>query len=157
MGKRKDSNCVEPWYYNNSPITTIEDCPEGSYGFIYCIEDKCSGQKYIGKKALHSYRTERVRKLNERTGRINTVKEVKVLESDWQRYFGSSLEIKDLIKSRGTKDGFIRNIIRFCFSKKELTFREIQEQCKADVLDNDLYINSNIAGKFFKGEFRHGK
>ena len=154
MPRKKVNVEAEPWQYGNRVIQTLEDCPKGSYGFIYCIEDRVSGQRYIGKKALHSYRTKRVKKLNERTGRINTVREVEVLESNWQQYYGSSLEIKDLIKSRGSRKDFMRYIIRFCFSKKELTFREIQEQCKADVLDNDQYINSNIVGKFFKGEFK---
>lgn len=152
MVRRTTREVVKPWKYRGEFIDSLEDCPEGSYGFIYLITSS-SGQKYIGKKALHSYHTVYSRVLNERTGRTNKVKNVEVTESNWQSYFGSSIEIKNLIKSEGTKQNFSREILRFCFSKKELTFREIQEQCSRNVLDDDCYINSNIAGKFFKGEF----
>lgn len=155
MRSKKTEETLKPWAYKDKPIESLQDCPENSYGFIYLITSTVSGKKYVGKKSLYSYRTTYSRKLNEKTGRLNKVKEVITRESDWQNYFGSSVEIKELIKTEGTKQNFTREILRFCFSKKELTFREMQEQCIRNVLDSEEYINSNILGKFFKGEFNY--
>lgn len=153
MGRRKVVENFDPWLYEGRPVLTLEDCPENSYGFIYLIESKISGKKYVGKKALYSYHTKIVYKLNPKTNRLNKVREVEATESNWKEYFGSSAEVKDLMKSEGGKDKFTRTILRFCFSKKELTFREIQEQCTRNVLEDSEYINSNIEGRYFRNEF----
>lgn len=148
--KKVSGEPVDPWLLNDTPVLEI---PEGEpYGFIYEIECKSTGEKYIGKKAFHSYHTKISRVLNERTGRMNKVREVEATESNWKIYFGSSIEIKDLVKAKGKQD-FTRKILALCKTKKELTFREVEFQCKANVLEKPEYINSNILGKFFRSDF----
>lgn len=153
MGRKKVVEQVDPWIFENKKLTDLADCPEGSYGFVYLIESKISGKKYVGKKALHSYKTVISHEINPRTGRLNKVRNIVASESNWKDYFGSSVEVKELIKAEGGKNNFIRTILRFCFSKKELTFREIQEQCIRNVLEDSDYINSNIEGRYFRNEF----
>lgn len=142
----------KPWKLNGDDILELSQFPENCYGFVYCITCN-TGEKYIGKKALRSYHTSYERKLNERTGRMNRVKVVTSTESNWKDYYGSSAEIKKLVKERG-KAAFTREIIKLCTSKKSLTYWELAEQCKADVLNAELnYLNDNILGKFYRKDF----
>lgn len=145
--KRRSGETGLPWIFEGREVD--ESVSEEHYGFIYEIECVSTGQKYIGKKAFKSYHTSFEKKLNEATGRMNKVRVVTSTESNWRDYFGSSVEIKNLVKQQGKQD-FRRTILRFCNSKKALTYYELAEQCKADVLNpQNNYINSNILGKFF--------
>lgn len=142
----------KPWKYRDQDLISLDQFPENCYGFVYLITCD-TGERYIGKKALRSYHTSYERKLNEKTGRMNKVKVVTSTESNWKDYYGSSVEIKKLVKERG-KEAFSREIIKLCSSKKSLTYWELAEQCKADVLDTNLnYLNDNILGKFYRKDF----
>lgn len=142
----------QPWIMQGKPVDSLDQFPENCYGFVY--EITCpDGRKYIGKKALRSYHTTYEKVLNTKTGRMNKVKVVTSTESNWKKYYGSNDEIKACIKEHG-KEGFVREILKLCTSKKNLTYWELAEQCKADVLDaNGKYINDNILGKFFRKDF----
>lgn len=142
----------KPWLYKDREIVDLQQFPEKCYGFVYLIT--CTtGERYIGKKALRSYHTSYERKLNEKTGRMNKVKVITSTESNWKDYYGSSVEIKKLVKEQGKK-AFTREIIKLCSSKKSLTYWELAEQCKADVLNEKLnYLNDNILGKFYRKDF----
>lgn len=142
----------EPWKYNGQTVESLSQLPENCYGFVYLITCD-TGERYIGKKALRSYHTSYERKVNEKTGRLNKVKVITSTESNWKDYYGSSAEIKKLVKERGKK-AFTREIIKLCSSKKSLTYWELAEQCKADVLNENLnYLNDNILGKFYRKDF----
>ena len=41
------------WTYQNRIVTSIDDMPEGTYGFIYETYHKPTGKRYIGKKVLY--------------------------------------------------------------------------------------------------------
>ena len=47
------------WTYKGLLITSIDDMPDGTYGFIYKVTHKTSGKKYIGKKVLYFERNKR--------------------------------------------------------------------------------------------------
>ena len=142
----------KPGLYKDREIVDLQQFPEKCYGFVYLIT--CTtGERYIGKKALRSYHTSYERKLNEKTGRMNKVKVITSTESNWKDYYGSSVEIKKLVKEQGKK-AFTREIIKLCSSKKSLTYWELAEQCKADVLNEKLnYLNDNILGKVYRKDF----
>lgn len=149
MGSKRPRVESEPWILDGVEVREI---PEGDYyGFVYEIRSNTTGEFYIGKKAFHSYHTSWSRVLNPKTNRYNKVKNVTATESNWKDYFGSSVEIKNLVKERGKQD-FTRMILRLCKTKKELTFREVEYQCKTDALENPKCINSNILGKFFRSD-----
>ena len=151
-GKRAAKTQIDPWVYKGNPVVSLEDMPRGTYGFIYRITHKETGQKYIGKKQVYSYHTKTNKVFNEKTKRWNKVKEVTATESTWQKYFGSSKEIADLVKKEG-KDKFNREILLYVPDKKRLTYYELAYQCKEDVLTDPSYINSNILGKFFRSDW----
>jgi hypothetical protein len=128
------------WLFENKDVIN-DSVPDGAVGFVYMITHMPTGKFYIGKKSLTS--TTRKPPLKGKTR-----KRVITKESDWQTYYSSNDEIKEMVKS-GKSDEFKREIIRFCFSKKSLSYWEVYYQFKYDVLADDASYNSNIAGKFF--------
>jgi hypothetical protein len=130
------------WIYNNKEFTE-SDIPEKSIGFIYKItrlninEDNISPMYYIGKK-LFKFKSKK-----------------KLIKSDWETYYGSSDDLNEAVKLYGS-ESFMREIIRICYSKSELTYHEVIEQINNNVLrvDNNhnmrkKFYNKNIFGKFY--------
>lgn len=152
MARRKSKEQVEPWSWKGVVVESLDAFPEGTFGFIYELVSRETGKRYIGKKQLYSYHTKISRVFNEKTKRWNKVREVTSTESNWKEYFGSSLEVKDLIKAEG-KQVFERRILDIAPNKKILTYLELAYQCKADVLTDSRYVNSNILGKFFRSDW----
>lgn len=150
MPKRKEQ--VDPWIWVGQYVESIEEFPEGTFGFVYELISKETGKRYIGKKQLYSYHTKISKVFNEKTKRWNKVREVTSTESNWKDYFGSCVEVKNLVKQDG-KSNFYRYILAIARSKKELTYLELAHQCKYDVLTDPNYVNSNILGKFFRSDF----
>jgi len=144
------------WLYENKEISSIEDMPQGTFGFIYIVTYKPTGTSYIGKKVLYHNQKKKLTKkeLAEQTGpgRKPTTKVV-TKESDWKTYYGSAKPILELIKS-GEKEEFTREILMFVNNKKLLTYYECKFLFKYGVLEHPLeYFNDNILGKFFTKDF----
>ena len=133
------------WTYNGQLITEIEDMPENTYGFIYEVFHKPSDKKYLGKKVLHFNRTLPPLKGMKRKRKV-------VKESDWRTYFGSHVEIKQLIKEEKQNE-FERRILQFVPTKKLLTYYECKYLFINEVLEHDEYINDNILAKFYRKDF----
>lgn len=133
------------WTYNGQLITEIEDMPENTYGFIYEVFHRPSGKKYLGKKVLHFNRTLPPLKGMKRKRKV-------VKESDWRTYFGSHVEIKQLIKEEKQNE-FERRILQFVPTKKLLTYYECKYLFINEVLEHDEYINDNILAKFYRKDF----
>lgn len=144
---------VWPWAYKGSEVNSIEDFPEGTFGFVYELVSRETNKRYIGKKQLYSYHKSIKKVFNEKTKRWNKVVETTATESNWLKYFGSSSEVADLVKKEG-KENFERRILALAPNKKVLTYLELAYQCKNDVLTDDRYVNSNILGKFFRADFK---
>jgi len=126
------------WIYQGKEFESdmIED---GHVGFVYLITNTENGRKYIGKKNFWS--TRRLPPLKDKKRRRTVVK-----ESDWQDYFGSSEEVKQLVEEIG-KDKFQKEILRLCRSKGEMTYWEAKLQFEHDVLLRDDYYNNFIGCK----------
>jgi hypothetical protein len=143
------------WLYNSSEIKSKEDFPPEIFGFIYRITNCTNGKQYIGKKQILSKVNKKLGKkeiaaLPVQRGRTPTKKLV-ITESDWQNYWGSCKPLLNDVKTLG-KDKFIREILMFCSSSKQLTYYEMMFQVKEDVLFKDNY-NDNILAKFHKRDF----
>ena len=128
--------------------------PEDYLGFVYKITNLTNGKFYIGKKFFWYNKKKKLTKkqLAEQTGpgRKPTTEIVKV-ESDWKTYWGSSKELLADVKSLG-EDKFECEILRFCPTKKQLTYYEIHYQIQYAVLLTDSY-NDNVLGKFYRKDF----
>ena len=144
------------WTYQLNKISSIKDVPKDAYGFIYLITilNKEHESLYIGKKILYNTIKRKMgkkdialwRSQNSR-GRVPKHKIVKK-ESDWLEYKGSHpvlLEYKGPIE---------KEIWCFAKSKKELTYLEEHYQHINNVLENPLFLNENIGGKFFRNKLR---
>jgi hypothetical protein len=133
------------WYYKDKEFTS-EDI--GDYvGFVYVITDLTNGMKYVGKKTLQSKR--RLPPLKGKTRR-----RTKIVESDWQKYYGSNEEIKSLIEEHGG-ERFHREILHLCESKGEMSYMELKEQMERQVLlKPDEYYNGIIQVKIHRNHVR---
>jgi hypothetical protein len=121
------------------PITDLSQVPEGAIGFVYEIRNFKTGEYYIGKKSIYSNRT-----LPPLKGERKKRKVTKV--SDWLNYQSSSSIVKEW--------KFVQKIIlKWCYSKKELTYEEIRALMCNYAMEDEKCVNQNINGKFFKGEF----
>jgi hypothetical protein len=137
------------WLYEYVPLR--DDFTTNDYGFIYKITNLESNKFYIGRKSfVHNKKKKLTKKeIAEQTGpgRRSTTK-VEQIDSGWRKYWGSSKELLADVKLLG-EDKFEREILKFCPTKKQLTFYEINYQMKYNVLEVDSY-NDNILGKFYR-------
>lgn len=141
------------WKYKDVDVLSI---PVGSYGFVYEIIYS-NGYRYIGKKSFYSIETLSALKsgiVREGATRIHkNVKGKRVpydvikKESKWKSYTGSCKDpiVKQLKVIR-------KNILGIYPDKINLTYGEVEHQILNDVLRKDIYLNSNIAGSFYKGK-----
>ncbi len=143
------------WLYKGEQINSIEDLPEGTFGFVYRTRYIPTDQCYIGKKQLIYNLKKKLGKkekaLWEGKGRPPVYKRVEK-ESDWKTYYGSHTEVKKLLKEEG-EDKFIREILELAFEKKRLTYLENKYLFTLEVLENKRYFNDNIEGRYFKKDF----
>jgi hypothetical protein len=127
------------WTYQGS---VVEELPEDCIGFVYCITNTTSGRKYIGKKlAKFSKTTYKTVKLKNGTKKKKKIRSK--IDSDWQEYYGSSVELTKDIDTLG-KENFSREILYYCKSKSETSYVEAREQFDRKVLESDEYYNGHI-------------
>lgn len=145
------------WYYKGEAMTSVEDFPPSTFGFVYRVTHEPSGKIYIGKKVLQFTRKAKLTKRDlalyeGEKGRKPSFKKV-TKESDWKTYYGSHKEILVLIKD-GKQEDFKREILTCVTTKKLLTYEETKALFLYEVLINpDKYFNDNILGKFFRKDF----
>ena len=138
-------------------MTSVEDFPPSTFGFVYRVIHEPTGKIYIGKKVLQFNRKAKLTKRDlalyeGQSGRKPSYKRV-VKESDWKTYYGSHKEILALIKD-GKEDDFKREILTCVTTKKLLTYEETKALFLYEVLIKpDKYFNDNILGKFFRKDF----
>ena len=135
------------WTYNGSVITELTDMPEGTIGFIYKITNVETGEYYVGKKNVLSVRKRKFGKkeIAALTDKRKKHWEMVTKESDWKTYRSSNDTVKNW-----SMDVSKLEILRFCSSKKSLTYYELQEQFAHDVLGDELSLNENLLGKFYR-------
>jgi hypothetical protein len=127
------------WTYQGQ---VVNELPEDCIGFVYCITNIVSGRQYIGKKlAKFSKTTYKTVKLKNGTKKKKKIRSK--IDSDWQEYYGSSVELSKDIDTLG-KDKFTREILYYCKSKAETSYVEAREQFDRKVLESDDYYNGHI-------------
>ena len=127
------------WLFENK---TIEELPEECIGFVYLITNIVSGRKYIGKKlAKFSKTTTRVVKLKNGTKKKKKIRSK--IDSDWQTYYGSNIELNKDVEELGSEN-FTREILYYCNSKAECSYTEAREQFARKVLESNEYYNGHI-------------
>lgn len=136
------------WIYNQE---TNFEIPENALGFIYQITNLIDGRIYIGRKMLSSNRKAKLTKKDKLLPENKRKKFKRVVkETDWKDYWSSCDELKRDVQRLG-QDKFKREILCFCSTKSDMTFRELYFQITKEVLFIDSY-NGHVASKFFKGK-----
>ncbi|MGH7744662.1 MAG: hypothetical protein ACREQ5_07590 [Candidatus Dormibacteria bacterium] len=132
------STYENPWLYQGIPYES--QYIDNYYGFVYEITLLTTGASYIGRKYFYT----QLKKKNRRVRK----------EGDWKKYYGSSKVLHALLEQQG-KLLFRREILSLHTTKSEVNFEETRIQFALAVLDTRdaqgkrLYINENIAGKYF--------
>ena len=138
------------WTYNGKYITELSDMPDGTFGFIYKITNGKTDEFYIGKKQVVSIRKRRFGKKETAALTDKRMKKYEMIEkeSNWVNYRSSNTTVMSWFDSNN--DNIELKILRFCTSKKSLTYYGLQEQFAHDVLGDELSLNDNLLGKFFR-------
>lgn len=110
--------------------------PEWGYGFIYLIENKLNGKKYIGRKFLTKAGYKQVK------GKRKKIRK----ESDWADYYGSSPQLLKDVEEFG-KENFTRTIIRICKSRGECNYWEAKLIFHYDAVLDPNYYNTWVQCK----------
>lgn len=124
---------------NYQPITDISQVPLGVYGFVYEIRNFKTDEWYIGKKQIYANRTLPPLKGTKRKRKVTKI-------SNWLDYQSSNSTVKNWKYTD-------KIILKWCYSKKELTYEEIRALMCNYALEDTKCLNENINGKFFKDEF----
>ena len=133
-----------PWIYKGVPFTS-DDIGE-YYGFVYRITNTTTQKSYIGRKYFWQKRKPRGGKR-----RVTS-------ESDWKRYYGSSDDLKQDIRSIG-RDSFRREILSLHTTLGKVNYEETKQLFLHNVLTEALddgtpkYYNSNILGRYMRKDY----
>ena len=128
------------WTYQGQNVTEL---PEDCIGFVYLITNLIDNRKYIGKKlakfAKTTYKTVKLKNGTKKKKKIRSK-----IDSDWQEYYGSSVELNADITKLG-KENFKREILHYCKSKAVCSYIEAREQFDRKVLESTDYYNGQIS------------
>ena len=142
------------WIYQGLPFNpdepfTYERYGKEWYGFVYCITNRATAKKYIGKKFFWKTKTLPITKTRKRRKRT-------LVESDWREYYGSNKYLQEEVQQHGA-DMYHREILYLCKTKGECAYLETKEQFDREVLLSDDYyngiINCRIGAKSVKNLF----
>ncbi len=142
-----DIDYENPWYYNGE-VFRSENISD-SFGFVYLIENKINGRKYIGRKYFWSFRKPK--------GKSRKVKS----ESDWKKYYGSCPELKEDVIKFG-RENFSRTMLSVHKTGGKTNFEETRQLFANNVLTESLddgspaWYNSNILSRYFRKDY-YGK
>lgn len=140
------------WEYEGRVIDNITLFPEGAIGFIYLIENLDNGKKYFGRKTCRALNKKKKLTKKEKSLPENSRKTFKYIEHEykgWQEYNGSCLPLLDDIKKGAS---YRKTIVKFCYTKKQMTAWELKYILCDCFLDDNCY-NQNIMGKIFRKDF----
>jgi len=132
------------WLYENKEVDKTQLMVY--IGYVYKITNLTNGKMYIGKKLLKFKRTKMVK------GK----KKKYVVDSDWETYYGSNLELQQDVQALGTNK-FKREILALCKTKGECSYIEALYQFQERVLERDDYYNAWISCRIRRSHLKKGK
>ncbi len=149
MAVKKTKKETVNWRYNGKEITCLADMPQGAIAFIYRIDNLNTGKYYVGRKTFAGNKKKKLtvkEKLLPENNR-KTFKYEFCESSGWKSYCGSNTLLKSEVKA-GHK--VVKTILRFCYTKAEITLEETRELICGGVLEDSLSYNDWVSCKIFK-------
>ncbi len=145
---------IDPWIYEGVEYIPPDNFSTDDYwGFVYCITNRATNRKYIGKKFFWFKKTLPKTKSRKR-------RKITYVESDWRTYFGSNKYLIEEAAEAGQAI-YYREILHLCRTKGECAYLEAKEQFDREVLLSDRYyngiINCRIGSKSVKNMFTNGQ
>ena len=140
----KEIDYENPWIYEGRPFTS-DDIGE-YYGFVYRITNTTTQKSYIGRKYFYQKR-------KPRGGKRKVTS-----ESDCKRYYGSSDDLKQDIRSLG-RGSFRREILSLHTTLGKVNYEETKQLFLHNVLmealddGTPMYYNSNILGRYMRKDY----
>ena len=140
----KEVDYENPWIYEGAPFTS--DDIGDYYVFVYRITNTTTQKSYIGRKYFYQKRKPRGGKR-----RVTS-------ESDWKRYYGSSDDLKQDIRSLG-RGSFRREILSLHTTLGKVNYEETKQLFLHNVLmealddGTPMYYNSNILGRYMRKDY----
>ena len=137
------------WIYEGKEFKDSH-IPEGAIGFVYIMSAIIDGRSfmYIGKK---NFFANIKRSLGKKALAVSTDKRLKkykmVIQPNFKNYFSSNMVLKEAHK-QGVS--IKREILKICYSARELTYQETKHQFVYEVLEKEEFLNGNILGRFYK-------
>lgn len=133
------------WLYEGKEFVD----PADYFGFVYLIENKLTGKKYIGRKLFTKAGYKQVK------GKKKKIRK----ESDWKTYFSSS---PALLKDKETwgESCFDKKILKLCRSRGECNYYETKYLFNFEVLEKysdkgePLYYNDIIQCKIHRSTIK---
>lgn len=133
------------WLYNGKEFT--EEQIGKFVGFIYLITELDSNKQYIGQKVFFNKVAKKPLK-----GKKN--RRISKKFSDWQTYFGSNEELKNLVAEKG-EGNYKREIIRLCKAKSEMNYWEAFEIFNRHALRYpDKFFNSWVSTRINRNQLK---
>ena len=132
------------WVYKGNVFDS--DDIGNHYGFVYRITNTTTGKSYIGRKYF-------VQKRKPKGGKRRVTS-----ESNWKKYYGSSEELKQDIRSHG-RDNFRREILSLHTTLGKVNYEETKQLFLHNVLAEKLedgspaFYNSNILGRYYRKDY----
>ena len=122
----KEVDYENPWIYEGAPFTS-DDIGE-YYGFVYRITNTTTQKSYIGRKYFYQKR-------KPRGGKRKVTS-----ESDWKRYYGSSDDLKQDIRSIG-RGSCRREILSLHTTLGKVNYEETKQLFLHNVLTIVVTLN----------------
>ncbi len=114
------------WTFQGKEVKGIEDCEPNALGFIYEITNLTNNKRYLGRKTIMKPKY---------TSGANKGKSKGIYP--FTAYCGSS---KSLLEDIKKGDLYKKEIIRWCYTKAELTYYESQAiYCSDSLIREDFY------------------
>lgn len=139
------------WKFKGKEVNSLKQLPEKAVGFIYLMT-LSDGKQYIGRKSLYSKRKKNFGKKELALITDKRLKKYQIIvkESDWAKYNSSNKSI-----NLGLKEGELevtnKEIIKVCFTEKQMTYYETQALFCYGVIEHpEQFYNDNILGKFYR-------
>lgn len=134
------------WIHNGKEMLSHDDFTLDVVGFVYCITYD-NNKKYVGKKLIRSEL--RLKPTKEQLAIRKNYKRVEMKNKPYVNYAGSSKNTDGLrIVSK--------EILELCSDKLNLSYAETKWLMRLDVLCDDMYLNENVSGTYYRGKITKG-